>query len=77
VHAAFSNSSRFPLALSLKPYANLNWIGEEHLELFREIVNWPLAAHPPLEICEIIYNHFPAQVAGLHPFLESRAEDVP
>jgi hypothetical protein len=76
VHAAFSNPSRLPLLLPLEPSANATCIFGQYFEIFRETVNSLLNAHPPSEICRSICDNLSVQVAGLHSFLEIRAEDV-
>jgi hypothetical protein len=65
------------LVLPLEQYANPNRTGEQYSEFFRVTVNSLLDTHPPLEICGIICDNLPPQVAGLRTFLDSRAEDIP
>jgi hypothetical protein len=72
--SATSSSSE---VLPLEPYANTNWTGKQYFAFFPEIFNSRRDAHPPLEICGIICNSLPVQIACLHVFLESRAEDAP
>jgi hypothetical protein len=65
------------LGFALEPYASPNRTGEQYFKFFRETSNSLLDAYLPIEICGSICDNLPAQVAGLHAFLESRAEGVP
>jgi hypothetical protein len=75
-HAALSSPSRIPLVLPLERSANTNWKGEQYSEFFTETASSLPDIHPRLEICGIICDSLPAQVAGLHAFLEPRNENV-
>jgi hypothetical protein len=66
VHCAFTNPSRLPEILPLDPYENTNWTANHYASFFHDIVT---NFGEQLEICGIICDNLPAQVAGLRQFL--------
>jgi hypothetical protein len=73
VHAAVSNPSRLLRILPLEPYENTNWNAENYETFFHEVVA-SLSQEvegSSVEICGVICDNLPAQVAGLRRFLSS------
>jgi hypothetical protein len=73
VHAAVSNPTRLGRILPLEPYENTNWGKREYADFFREVVDRLTQEVDDfqLQICGIICDNLPAQVAGLRRFLSS------
>jgi hypothetical protein len=73
VHAALSNPSRLTRVHPLEPYNNDNWTSDRYAAFFRDIVTTISRdeVSPRIEICGIICDNLPAQVAGLREFLSS------
>jgi hypothetical protein len=75
VQSAVSNPTRFERVLPLEPHPNTNWDADEYEAFFRDTVTKLTAnnnGRTPLEICGIICDNLPAQVAGLRNFLSSQ-----
>jgi hypothetical protein len=71
VDCAIVNPTHLPEILPLEPYENHNWTSEQYEACFRETVTWLSDHAPMMEICGVICDNLPAQVAGLRTFLET------
>jgi hypothetical protein len=70
VHAAFTNPSRIDDIVTLPPFENLNWDRAASQMFFRQSCTTYAGDVPaPSEICGVVCDNFPAQVAGLRHFL--------
>jgi hypothetical protein len=71
VHSGLTNPSALSDFLPLLPRPNTNYDAAKYEAFFREHITELLVRFPRIEICGIICDNLPAQVAGLHAFLES------
>jgi hypothetical protein len=71
LHSGLAKPTAISDILPLNPQANNDWNPEQHESFFREGMINLLNNFPTLQICGVVCDNLPAQVARLRRFLES------